>query len=250
MSAPAIAGDRYIAATARAPKWSAGSLLPLWLRAACFPTLSTQGQAPERQRGSKPCTMRYGASCRTRRWEHGAPCPMNARLIRNVDQRVADPVLLLRGFEVEGGGEFALDLLAEVVADEARYWVMHALVTLRDMLCCVHNRKHVHLVRLDVVDDAVGPFHDFSNLTLLELRDDASGKRKFADLLRSSRQAVNDPQSVLRGVSCDVGVNGFEVFEGGVGPVHFHFGSPNFARTCSTSVVRPAWLSAKPDSMA
>jgi len=40
------------------------------------------------------------------------------------------------------------------------------------------------------------------------------------------------------------------MFERCVRPVNLHFGSPNFARICSTSVVRPAWLSAKPDSMA
>ena len=89
-----------------------------------------------------------------------------------------------------------------------------------------------------------------SDLTVLELRDDAAGQREFGDLLGSSGQAVNDPQCVLRGVPCNVGVDGFEVFKGGGGPVDLHFGSPNSARTCSTSVVRPASLSAKPDSMA
>jgi hypothetical protein len=60
------------------------------------------------------------------------------------------------------------------------------------------NGEHIHLAGLDVVDDTVGPFEDLSNLTVLELRDDAAGHREFGNPLGSRRQAVNDSQSVLR----------------------------------------------------
>jgi len=58
--------------------------------------------------------------------------------------------------------------------------------------------EHIHLVGLDVVDDAAGAFQDFSNLLKFELWHNTAGQREFGDLLGSPRQTVNDAQTVLR----------------------------------------------------
>lgn len=72
------------------------------------------------------------------------------------------------------------------------------LVTSWDFLCCVQDGQHIYLVRLNVVDDPVGTFENFTNLRVLEFRDNAPGQGEFANLLGSSRQTVNNAQSVLR----------------------------------------------------
>jgi len=102
------------------------------------------------------------------------------------------------------------------------------------------DREAIILAGLDVTNDTVRAFQDFPNLAALELRDDASGQRKFADLLGSSGQAVDDSESVSRRIPSEVGVDSAQMIEGSVRPVNLHFLSPKPARTCSTSFVRPA----------
>jgi len=62
----------------------------------------------------------------------------------------------------------------------------------------VDNCQDVDLVRLDVVNDPVRPFEDFADLAEFELRNRTSGLWKLGDLLRSSAQAVNDAERVIR----------------------------------------------------
>ncbi len=118
------------------------------------------------------------------------------------------------------------------------------------MLCAVYDRKDVDLIRLEVVNDSKGAFHDLPDLGDPEFRDLAPRQGERSDLLGASGQPVNNAQGVLRRIPCDVGVNRPEMVARRIRPVDFHFSNPNSARTVSTLVVRPAWLSARPDSMA
>jgi hypothetical protein len=81
----------------------------------------------------------------------------------------------LGGFEIEGHGEFLLNLLAEAGAGAARNATGDALFVFRDFLSRVDDGEHIHLVRFDVVDEAVRAFENFTNLSVLELGDDAPG---------------------------------------------------------------------------
>jgi len=114
----------------------------------------------------------------------------------------------------------------------------------------VNHRDDIHLVGFDVVDDPVGALKNFAYLRKLGFGNDAAGLGKVADLLRTPCQAVNDSLRILWRALSDVGMKASKVAYRSVGPVDLHFGSPNEERTCSTSVVRPALLSANPASIA
>lgn len=88
------------------------------------------------------------------------------------------------------------------------------------------DREHGDLFRLDVVDEAVRTFQNFSNLSVLKLRDNAPRQWKIPDLMGSSGQAVNDAVRVLRRILCDVGVDRAQMLARGVRPVDAHFLSP------------------------
>jgi hypothetical protein len=62
----------------------------------------------------------------------------------------------------------------------------------------MNDSQYVHLIGLNIVDNAVSPFEDLSNLPVLEFGDGASGERECGNLLRPPSEAVNDPQSVGR----------------------------------------------------
>ena len=108
----------------------------------------------------------------------------------------------------------------------------------------------IHLIWFYVVHDSVGSLNDLTNLWTLGFGNDAAGLWERADLLRPSCQTVNNSLGILRRVLSDVGMKTSKVAYRRVGPVDLHFGSPNEERTCSTSVVRPALLSANPVSIA
>ncbi len=118
------------------------------------------------------------------------------------------------------------------------------------LLRSVNHCDDIHLIRLDVIHDSVGSLKDFTNLWMLGFGNDAAGLWERADLLRTSCQAVNNSLCILRLVLSNVGMKTSKVAYRSIGPADLHFGSPNEARTCSTSVVRPAVLSANPVSMA
>lgn len=67
----------------------------------------------------------------------------------------------------------------------------------RCLLRSVNHSDNVHLVGLDVIDDSVGAFQNFSYLWELDFRDDAAGLGEGADLLGTSGETVNDSQGVL-----------------------------------------------------
>ena len=67
----------------------------------------------------------------------------------------------------------------------------------RCSLRSVDHSDNVHLVGLDVIDDSVGAFQNFTYLRELDFRDDATGLGKGADLLGTSGETVNDSQGVL-----------------------------------------------------
>ena len=114
----------------------------------------------------------------------------------------------------------------------------------------VNDRDDIHLIGFDVINDPVWALKDFAYLRKLGFGNDATGLGKIADLLGTSCQAVNDSLGVLRGALSEVGMKVSKMAYRRVGPVDLHFGSPNEERTCSTSVVRPALLSATPASIA
>lgn len=114
----------------------------------------------------------------------------------------------------------------------------------------MNDGKNVNLIWLQVVDDSVGPFDQFANLGQLELCHYATGQRKICDLLRAASQTINGSLSVLRRLLPNVGVDRPKMPERSVGPMNFHWDNLNSRRTSSTLRVRPASLSAKPDSMA
>lgn len=119
--------------------------------------------------------------------------------------------------------------------------------------CLLRSMNHcddIHLIRLDVIHDPVGPLKNLTNLRTLGFGNDASGLWEITDLLRTSCQAINNTLCIFRRALSDVGMKASKVADRRVGPVDLHFGSPNEERTCSTSVVRPAWLSATPVSIA
>jgi len=70
--------------------------------------------------------------------------------------------------------------------------VVRTLVAERDFLRRMDDGQHIHLVRLDVVNDPVRAFQDFSNLRDLKLGDDAPRQGEFGDLLGAPGQTVND----------------------------------------------------------
>ena len=109
---------------------------------------------------------------------------------------------------------------------------------------------NVHLAGHDVIDDPVGAFQNFAYLWKLDLRDGTPGLGEGADLLGASGEPVNDSQSVFRRALSNVGVNASQMVYGSIGPMDPHADSPKEERTCSTAVVRPAWLSANPASTA
>lgn len=114
----------------------------------------------------------------------------------------------------------------------------------------MNHGDDIHLIWLQVVDNSVGPFKHFTDLWKLGFGNDAARLWERANLLRSPCQPIDDSLCIFWRTVPDVGVKGLKVADGRVGPVDLHFGSPNEARTCSTSVVLPAVLSAIPDSMA
>jgi hypothetical protein len=110
--------------------------------------------------------------------------------------------------------------------------------------------KHVNLIWLQVVNDSVWPLDDFANLGHLKLCYHPAGKRKVGNLLRASSQTVNRSLSVAGRLLRDVGVDRPKVSKCSVGPMNLHWDNLNSLRTSSTLWVRPASLSARPDSMA
>jgi len=114
----------------------------------------------------------------------------------------------------------------------------------------MYHCKHVNLVRLDVIDDPVRAFHDFPDLTGFCLWNHSTRERKLADLLRPPCQSIHNPLRILGRTLTNIGMNSPKLLNRSISPMNLHFGNPNSARTRSTSVVRPAWLSASPISIA
>ena len=71
----------------------------------------------------------------------------------------------------------------------------------------------------------------------------------MSDLLSAPRQTINNSLGVFRRALSYIFMNGPELFQCIVSPFDLHLLSPNFARTSSTLVVRPASLSARPFSI-
>ena len=117
------------------------------------------------------------------------------------------------------------------------------------LLRSVNHCDDIHLIGLDVIHDPVGPLKNLTNLWTLSFGNDAAGLWEITNLLRTSCQAVNNTLCILRRALSDVGMKASKVAYRRIGPVDLHFGSPNEERTRSTSVVRPAWLSANPVSI-
>ena len=90
---------------------------------------------------------------------------------------------------------------------------------------------------------------DFTNLRKLSFGNDAAGLWEIADLLKTSCQTVNNSLCIIWRALSDIGMKASKLASRSVGPVDLYFGSPNEERTCSTSVVRPASLSANPVSI-
>lgn len=67
-----------------------------------------------------------------------------------------------------------------------------------NLLCAVDDSQDVDLIRLDVVDDSKGAFHDLANLWYSEFRGLAPRQGELSDLLGASGQAVHNPQGVFR----------------------------------------------------
>lgn len=109
--------------------------------------------------------------------------------------------------------------------------------------------KHVDLIGFDVVNNSKRPFQNLPDLRDAKFRDLASRQRERRDLLGAPGQAVGNALRVLRRIFRDVGVDGPQMVARRVRPMNLHL-RPNSARSVSTLVVRPVWLSAKPDSMA
>jgi hypothetical protein len=78
------------------------------------------------------------------------------------------------------------------------------------LLRSVNHSDDIHLIRLKVIDDPVGPFKDFTNLWKLGFGNDAAGFWEIADLLRASCQTVDNSLCALWRALSDVG------FEGGL----------------------------------
>ena len=66
------------------------------------------------------------------------------------------------------------------------------------MLCAVCDRKDVDLIRLEVVNDSKGAFHDLPDLGDPEFRDLAPRQGELSDLLGAAGQAVHNAQCVFR----------------------------------------------------
>jgi hypothetical protein len=118
------------------------------------------------------------------------------------------------------------------------------------ILGSVKDGKYVDLVRPQMIDDSVGPLYHLTDLGQVKLRDGPAGQRKGRNLLRASGQTIDSSLSIGRRVLCNVSVDGPKVSKCSVGPVNFHWDSLNSLRTSSTLRVRPASLSARPDSIA
>jgi len=120
-------------------------------------------------------------------------------------------------------------------------------------VCVLRSVNHfddIHVIRLYVIHDSVESLKDFTNLWILSFGNDEAGLWESADLLRPSGQTVNNSPCILWRTLSNAGMKTSNVAYRGVGPVDLYFGSPNEERTCSTSVVRPALLSANPVSIA
>lgn len=107
----------------------------------------------------------------------------------------------------------------------------------------MNDSEHVDLSRLDIVENAVRPFDDLSNLGHLIFRDHAPGERKFRDLLGSPRQALHHSPGVRGRILGDLAVDRVQVPQRRIGPMNVHSGKPYLRRTSWTSVVLPALLS-------
>lgn len=114
----------------------------------------------------------------------------------------------------------------------------------------MENCNYVHLARKDSIDNAIRSFNDFTNIGKFQFRNCTARARRFTNLLRATRKAINDAQRVFWGVFGDVFVNREQMLYGYVRPVDFHFGRSNRSRSSSTLMVRPASLAARPASIA
>ncbi len=68
----------------------------------------------------------------------------------------------------------------------------------RCSLRAMNDSDDVYLVGLDVIDNSVRTFLNFTYLREFNFRDDAARLGERADLLGASGEAVNDSQGVLR----------------------------------------------------
>jgi len=114
----------------------------------------------------------------------------------------------------------------------------------------MNNGKHVDLVRRDAVDDPKGALDNLTDLGEPEFRDFTPRHGEISNLLGAAGQPIDKAQSIFGRIPCNVGVDGPQMVTRRIRPMDFHFSKPNCARSVSTLVVRPAWLSARPDSMA
>ncbi len=60
------------------------------------------------------------------------------------------------------------------------------------------DSKNVDLIRLDIVDDSIGAFHDLPNLWDRKFRDFAPRQGEFSNLLGASGQPVDNALGVSR----------------------------------------------------
>jgi hypothetical protein len=66
------------------------------------------------------------------------------------------------------------------------------------LLCAVDHSQAFDLIRLDLVDDSKGVFHDLADLWDSEFRGLTPRQGELSDLLGASGQAVHNAQGVFR----------------------------------------------------
>ena len=114
----------------------------------------------------------------------------------------------------------------------------------------MNDSQNINLVWLEVIDYPVWTFNYLANLRKGSFRDHSAGKRECSNLFRAKSQAIHGSLGICDGITGDECVDGCEMGDCGICPMYIHAGNPKRLRTSFTSMVLPAWLSARPDSMA